>query len=129
MCQGFIHFQGFLHHFVLAKLATSSIRVNPSNTESTFVQSTRTQRFWKTIETLSCWYSLDSSCRALSDEYPYARVLYITQGFLHHFVLAKLATSSIRVEILKERKSEQRVRLFRAILLGEVGKRPEHRFP
>ena len=29
MCQGFSHFSGFfLHHFVLAKLATSSIRVN-----------------------------------------------------------------------------------------------------
>ena len=27
MCQGFGHFSGFLHHFVLAKLATSSIRV------------------------------------------------------------------------------------------------------
>ena len=28
MCQGFNIFSGFLHHFVLAKLATSSIRVN-----------------------------------------------------------------------------------------------------
>ena len=27
-CQGFSHFSGFLHHFVLAKLATSSIRVD-----------------------------------------------------------------------------------------------------
>ena len=27
MCQGFSHFFGFLHHFVLAKLATSSISV------------------------------------------------------------------------------------------------------
>ena len=27
MCQGFSHFSGFLHHFVLAKVATSSIRV------------------------------------------------------------------------------------------------------
>ena len=27
MCQGFIHFSGFLHNFVLAKLASSSIRV------------------------------------------------------------------------------------------------------
>ena len=27
MCQGFSHFSGFLHHSVLAKLATSSIRV------------------------------------------------------------------------------------------------------
>ena len=30
MCQGFNHFSVFLHHFVLAKLATSSIRVNCS---------------------------------------------------------------------------------------------------
>ena len=29
MCQGFSVFSGFLHHFVLAKVATSSIRVNP----------------------------------------------------------------------------------------------------
>ena len=28
MGQGFDHFSGFLHHFVLAKVATSSIRVN-----------------------------------------------------------------------------------------------------
>ena len=27
MCQGFSHFSGFLHHLVLATLATSSIRV------------------------------------------------------------------------------------------------------
>ena len=30
MCQGYSHFSGFLHHFILAKLATSSIRVNCS---------------------------------------------------------------------------------------------------
>ena len=28
ICKGFIHFSGLLHHFILAKLATSSIRVN-----------------------------------------------------------------------------------------------------
>ena len=28
MCQNFSHFSGFLHHFVLAKLATSNIKVN-----------------------------------------------------------------------------------------------------
>ena len=28
MCQGFSHVSAFLHHFVSAKLATSSIRVN-----------------------------------------------------------------------------------------------------
>ena len=29
MCQGFCHFKDFLRHFVCAKLATYSIRVNP----------------------------------------------------------------------------------------------------
>ena len=57
--------------------------INPSNAEATNVQSTRTQRFLKIIQTLSCWYSLDSSWWALSDEYPCARV------FLN-FVLVKL---------------------------------------
>ena len=28
MCQGFSHFSCFMHHIVLAKLATTSIRVN-----------------------------------------------------------------------------------------------------
>ena len=71
--------------------------LNPSNAKATFIQSTRMQRFLKTIETLSCWYSLESSHWVLSDEYPFARVSVIFQFFLHHFVLAKLATSSIRV--------------------------------
>ena len=44
-------------------------------------------------KTLSCRYSLDSSRWVPSDKYPCARV----SGFLHHFVLANLATSSIRV--------------------------------
>ena len=35
----------------------------------------------------------------LSDEYPYVRVSVIFPGILHHFVLANLATSSIRVNI------------------------------
>ena len=33
---GFESFFGFLHYFVLTKLATSSIRVNPSNAEAIF---------------------------------------------------------------------------------------------
>ena len=33
----------------------------------------------------------------MSDEYPCCRVSIIFLGFLHHFVLAKFATSSIRV--------------------------------
>ena len=39
------------------------------------------------------------SSPVLSDEYPCTRVSVIFQVFLHHFVLAKLATSSIRVNI------------------------------
>ena len=72
--------------------------VNPSNAEATFIQSTRTQIFSKTIETLPCWHSLESSRRVLSYEYPFARVSVIFQVFFYHFVLAKLATSSIRVK-------------------------------
>ena len=53
----------------------------PSNAKATFVQSTQMQRFLKTIQTLSCWYSLESSHGALSDVYPFARVSVIFQDF------------------------------------------------
>ena len=54
--------------------------------------------FWKSSKPCHVGFHLiDSSHWVLSDEYPYARVPVIFQGFLHHFVLAKLATSSIRV--------------------------------
>ena len=36
------------------------VETNPSNAEATLVQSTMTQRSSKTIQTLPCWYSLDS---------------------------------------------------------------------
>ena len=55
--------------------------INSSNAETTFVQSTRTQSFLKNIESLSCWYSLDSSRWVLSGEYPFARVSVIIQVF------------------------------------------------
>ena len=32
MCQGSSHFSGFLHHFVLAKVATNSMRVKQNMT-------------------------------------------------------------------------------------------------
>ena len=57
---------------------------DPSNGEATFVQSTRTQRFLKNFLTLSCWYSLDSCHRVLSDEYLFARVSSHFSRFLHH---------------------------------------------
>ena len=55
--------------------------LKPSNAEATLVQSTRRHQSLKTIWTLSCWYSLDSSWWVLSDEYPYARVSIIFQVF------------------------------------------------
>ena len=67
------HFSHFLHNFLLAKLATSSIRVNPSNAKSTFIQRTRTQL--KIFENHFSHFS----------------------AFLNNFVLAELSTSSIRV--------------------------------
>ena len=72
--------------FILSLTAgvEAGMDLNPSNTKATFVQITRTQIFLKTIQTLSCWYSL---------------VSVILQGFSHHFVLAKVATSSIRVKM------------------------------
>ena len=49
----------FNHIFYHAFNEYSSL--NPSNAEPTFVQSTRTQIFSKSILTLSCWYSLGGS--------------------------------------------------------------------
>ena len=53
-------------------------------------------KIFETILTLSCWYSLDSSREVLSDEYQFVWDSVIFQGFLHHFVLPKLASSRIR---------------------------------
>ena len=36
--------------------------INLSNAEATLIQSTRTQRFLENFLTLTCWYSLESSC-------------------------------------------------------------------
>ena len=49
------------HHIILKisltilPYAACFLFFNPSNAEATFVKSTRTQRFFKTIQTLSCW--------------------------------------------------------------------------
>ena len=73
-------------------------RLNPCNAESTFIEGTRTQKYSKTILTLSCWYSLYSSRWVLSDEHPFARGLVIFQHFSHHFLFIKLANSSTTVK-------------------------------
>ena len=60
--------------------------------------------FLITIQTLLCWYSLESSHWVLSDEYPCARVSVILQVYFASFLcLAKLATSSIGVNKILER--------------------------
>ena len=75
-------------------------RVNPSNAEATFVQSTRMQRFLKTISTLLCWHHWI----ALAE---YSLMSTHVSGFqsfsifMHHFVLAILATTSIRVNLFE----------------------------
>ena len=100
-CQLCLSMKDFIK-IVRLVLATVSVNgFNHSNAEATIVRSTRTGRFLKTIQTLSCWYSLDSSrwVLSVSNEYPCARVTNIFQGFSHRFILAKLATSSIRVNI------------------------------
>ena len=70
---------------------------NPTNAEATFGQSTRTQSFLKNICTLSCWYSLEalSEYSQMNTHMPGFQSYFI---FFHHFILAKLATSSIRVK-------------------------------
>ena len=72
------------------------IKLYPSNAGATFVQGTRTQKSLKTIWIPSCWYSLDSSRRVLSDEYQPVRVSVILQIWCMIFWLAKLGTTSIR---------------------------------
>ena len=57
------------------------LQVNPFNAEATVFQSAMTQILLKTIQTLSCWYSLESSRWVLSDEYPYAKLSVIFRGF------------------------------------------------
>ena len=49
--QGFSHFSGFLHHFVLAKLATSSIRVNSQVLMDLSIQNWKVGRI-----TLKWWF-------------------------------------------------------------------------
>ena len=55
--------------------------VNPFADEGTSMQCTKKQKIMKIILTLSYWYSLNSSCWVLSDEYPSARVSVIIHVF------------------------------------------------
>ena len=55
--------------------------------------------FLKTIVTLSCWYSFESSCGALPDEYLFARVSVIFHVFFPSFGICQISHSSIRVKL------------------------------
>ena len=44
---GFKSYYRFSHHFVLAKLASSSIRINPSDAGATFAQCTKSQNLYE----------------------------------------------------------------------------------
>ena len=67
--------------WVIYLLENSQISIKPSYAEATLVQSTRMQRFLKTMQTLSCWYSLDNSHWVLSD----ARLSTILKVFFASF--------------------------------------------
>ena len=66
--------------FFLA-LVRCQFRLNTSNANATFVQSTLMQRLLKAILTLACWYCLDSSRRVLSNKYPCALVSVVLVFF------------------------------------------------
>ena len=67
MCQGFSHFSAFLHHFISAKLAESSIRLNRSNESG-----------WLRINHYAAGgqfgYSSESTQKELSNEYQHDKV-------------------------------------------------------
>ena len=89
------------HCILVFRFGNGCFMFNPFNAETTIIESTKMQRFLKTTKTLSCWYSLESFRRVLSDEYPFARVSVTFYDFLHDFVLDKLTSNSIRVKSVR----------------------------
>ena len=84
------------HHDVTVVSNLFLLTLNPSNVEATFGQSTRTQDFRKTFKPFHiCFYGI-----ALAENLrwvPTCHGFSHFSVFLHHFVLAKIATSSRRV--------------------------------
>ena len=77
MCQGFSHFSGFLHQFVLAKLATSSIRVNnPDCCFQDFI-------FWYVQVFILCYTEVFIFCSAVHKFSSYHMILYDLEGNSH----------------------------------------------
>ena len=55
--------------------------VNPSNAKATFQLKHKDAEIFENHLNPACWYSLDSSCWVLLNEYPCARVSVIFEGF------------------------------------------------
>ena len=88
----------------LSNILRSILRAiaNHSNAKATFIQSTRMQRFLKTFKPCHIgihWIAL-TEYFMMSTYVPEFQSFYM---FLLHFVLAKLATSSKRVNVLRSK--------------------------
>ena len=87
-------------HLYLVRPQSLTFKIDPPNAEATFVQYTRTPRILKTIKT-QCHVGIH--WKALPEYFPLSTHVSRFQSFfrfLHHFVMTKLATSSIRINPL-----------------------------
>ena len=76
----------------------SNVCFNPSNAEATFVQCTRRKHCWKPYK--PCHVGIDwLALMEYSQWVPICQGFNDFSGFLHHFALANLASSSIRIEV------------------------------
>ena len=90
-------------HFERSQLDPSYFRkwLYTSVAKATFVLSTKVLRFLKTIGTVSWWYQRNTCCMhgilmlSTLRWVPACQDFNHCSGFLHHFVMAELVTSSI----------------------------------
>ena len=73
------------------------IELNPSNAEATFLKSTRTNDLRKTSKSYYVGMHWIKKVSKMRIHMPGFKSFFMF--FLHHFVLGKLATSSIRVKL------------------------------
>ena len=103
--------------------------VNLSNAKATLVQSTRTQRSSK-----PCHFGIHRIALAENSQMiTHVPVFQSFYSFLHHFVLAKLATSSRRVKYMLERRHAVHIIIGRLPFLtcweegGKLYKTPQYK--
>ena len=86
-----------LYYFQKYSWSNPSQHLNPSNDEATFAKAQGRKPFWKRSKPCHIgihWKALAEYCQ-MSTHVPGFQFFF---SFLHHLVLAKLATSSIRVK-------------------------------